>query len=128
MQNNGGTMVNEKYYEGYEGNEEIYFRLFINKREVESLGVWGGYFSAIVKLIPPQKEGWIGFPYYYHLNSGWYDEENWNVPDIDLFYKQLQKIDKSKLTYKEDKEVLYLICSMFKKAKESQGNITISSY
>lgn len=44
------------------------------------------------------------------------------------FINSCKKIDKSKLTYKEDKEVLHLICSMFKKAKESQGNITISSY
>lgn len=32
-------MVNEKYYEGYEGDEEIFFRLYINKKEVESVGI-----------------------------------------------------------------------------------------
>lgn len=120
--------MNERYYEGYEGDEEICFRLFVNKEEVESIGIWGGYFSTIIELIPPQKEGWVGFTYYYHLNTGWYDEENWNVPDIHLFYEQLQEIDENMLAYNEDKEVLHLICSMFRKAKESCGYITISSY
>lgn len=120
--------MNESYYKGHEGDEEICFRLFINAEEIESIGIWGGYFSTIIKLIPPQKEGWIGFPYYYHLNIGWYDKENWIVPDINLFYEQLQKIDENMLEYKEDKEVLCLIRSIFKKAKESCGHITISSY
>lgn len=121
-------MVNEKYYEGYEGDEEILFRLYVNKEEVESVGIWGGYFSTIIKLIPPQDGGWVGFPYYYHLNSGWHDEENWYVPDIDLFYKQLQLIDENALAYNVDKEVLDLIRSMFSKAKDFHGDITISCY
>lgn len=121
-------MVNEKYYEGYEGDEEILFRLYVNKEEVESVGIWGGYFSTIIKLIPPQDGGWVGFPYYYHLNSGWYDEENWYVPDIDLFYEQLQLIDENALAYNVDKEVLDLIRSMFSKAKDFHCDITISCY
>lgn len=121
-------MVNEKYYEGYEGDEEILLRLYIDKEEVESVGIWGGYFSEIIKLIPPREEGWVGFSYYYHLNSGWYDEENWFVPDIDLFYEQLQLIDENALAYNVDKEVLDLIRSMFSKAKDFHGDITISCY
>ena len=121
-------MVNEKYYEGCEGDEEILFRLYIGKKEVESVGIWGGYFSTIIELIPPKEEGWVGFSYYYHLNSGWYDEENWYVPDIDLFYEQLQETDENKLAYNADKEVLDLIRSMFSKAKNFCGEITISSY
>lgn len=57
-----------------------------------------------------------------------YDEENWCVPDIDLFHEQLQEIDENTLAYNADKEVLNLIRSMFSKAKNSHGDITISSY
>lgn len=128
LQCNDDTMMNEKYYNGFEGDEEICFRLFINEKEVESIGVWGGYLSSIVKLIPAQKEGWIGLAYYYHLNIGWYDEENWVVPDIALFYEQLREIDENLLSFNEDKEVLYLLQSMFRRAKDLCGKITISSY
>lgn len=55
-------MVNEKYYEGYEGDEEIFFRLYIDKEEVGSVGIWGGYFSTIIELIPPQEEGGLASP------------------------------------------------------------------
>ena len=75
-------------------------------------------------MIPPRENGWVGFSYYYHLNSGWYNEENWCVPNIDLFYEQLQEIDENTLAYNADKEVLNLIRSMFSKAKNSHGDIT----
>lgn len=41
------TMVNEKYYEGYEGDEEILFRLCIDKEEVESVGIWAVTFPQL---------------------------------------------------------------------------------
>ena len=40
-------MVNEKYYEGYEGDEEILFRLCIDKEEVESVGIWAVTFPQL---------------------------------------------------------------------------------
>lgn len=128
MRSDGGTMMNERYYNGFDGDEEICLRLFINEYEVESVGIWGGYFSSIIKLIPPKNDGWSGFAYYFHLNTGWYDEENWEVPNIPLFYKQLCEIDESLLLYNEDKEVLHILQAMFKKAKDLYGRITISSY
>lgn len=128
MRNDGDTMIDERYYDGFEGDEEICIRLLINEVEVESIGIWGGYFSSIIKLISPQNEGWTGFAYYFHLNIGWYDEENWEVPNIPLFYKQLCEIDESMLSYNEDKEVLHILQAIFKKAKDTCGRITISSY
>lgn len=121
-------MINEKYYDGFEGDEEIFFRLYVQGEEVESLGIWGGYFSSIIKLISPRKDGWYGLAYYYHLNIGWYDEENWEVPNLALFYEQLIEVDETLLTHNEDKEVLHLLQKLFRKAIDNNGLITISSY
>ncbi len=128
MHSNGGNMINERYYEGFEGDEEILLRLYVHDKEIEQLGVWSGYFNSIVQTIKPQKDGWTGLAYYYHLAIGWYDEENWVVPDLRLFYEQLMEVDEKLLVYNEDREVLHLLRCLFEKAIEKQGRITISSY
>lgn len=121
-------MINERYYEGFEGNEEILLRLYVHDKELEQLGVWSGYFNSIVETIKPQKDKWTGIAYYYYLDIGWYDEENWVVPDLRLFYEQLMEVDEKLLAYNEDREVLHLLRCLFEKAIEKQGRITISSY
>lgn len=67
---------------------------------------YDGYFNEIIKLIRPEKEGWTGLAYYYHLYTGWYEKDNWLIPDILKAYKQLVNIDVDRLETGEEKKVL----------------------
>lgn len=119
--------INEKYYNGFEGDEEIVFRLYIRDKEKEQLGIWGGYFNSIVELIKPDDKGWTGLAYYYHLDIGWYEEENWKIPDIELAYRQLLGIYKN-IINENEKKILNIILKLLKKALKKCGFVTISSY
>ena len=43
--------VNEKFYDGFEGEPKITFCLMENNCVVEKIGIWDGYFNEIIKLI-----------------------------------------------------------------------------
>ena len=121
-------MINKKYYKGFEGEEEIVVNLILQEETVYSLGIWGCYFHSIIYQIPATQNGWDGFAYYFHLVTGWYDEDNWEVPNLPLFYKQLLDIDEKQLEYQEEKEILHILREMFLKAIDKQGKITITQY
>ena len=117
--------VNEKYYDGFEGEPEITFCLVENNSVAQKIGVWDGYFNSIMRLIQPEKEGWTGLAYFYHLYIGWYEEDNWFIPDILETYDQLANIDSNELVNREEKEVLILIVNMLKRAIEHNGKVYI---
>ena len=120
-------MINRKYYEGYEGAEEIIVTLSVPNSKTESYGIWDGYFDCIIESIKPTGPVWEGFLYYYHLCGGWYDEDDWLVPDLLLFHKQLLDIDENQLQFPRAKEVLELLRNLFQKAIDLEGQITMSS-
>ena len=117
--------VNEKYYDGFEGEPEITFCLMENDIIIEKVGIWDGYFNEIMKLVRPEKEGWTGLAYFYHLYTGWYEEDNWLVPNISEAYRQLVNIDSNELVNREEKEVLILVLNLFKHALDNNGRIYI---
>lgn len=117
--------INEKYYNGFEGESEIIFSLIENDITIEKIGIWDGYFNAIMELVEPEENGWTGLAYYYHLYTGWYEEENWLIPNVLEAYKQLSNIDASELVYREEKEVLFLIVDVLKHAVENNGKVFI---
>ena len=47
--------IDEKYYDGFEGEPEMIFTLVKINGDKEEFGIWDGYFSEIIKKIsmPP---------------------------------------------------------------------------
>ena len=117
--------INEKYYEGYEGDPNMLFCRTENDIPVEKINIWDGYFDFIMSLVQPEEEGWTGLAYFYHLIIGWYEEENWLIPNIAEAYGQLEKLNPEELPYREAKEVLALLLNMLKRAMDTNGKVYI---
>lgn len=117
--------INNIYYDGFEGEPKITFCLVENNIIVEKVGIWDGYFNEIMKMIQPEKEGWTGLAYYYHLYIGWYEEDEWLIPDVLKAYEQLTEIRFGKLRNREEKEILALITNLLKKAIDNKKQVYI---
>lgn len=117
--------LNEKFYVGFEGEPQITFCLLENNIIIEKLCIWDGYFNEIMKMIQPNKEGWIGLAYYYHLYIGWYEENEWFIPNILEAYEQIKNIHFDECRYQEEKEICVLICKLLKRALDNNGRVYI---
>ena len=84
------------FYAGFEGEPEV---TFVRTGTIEqSLHAWDGYFSQVLEAIEPGTDGqWHGLVLHYHLETGWYDEENFEVKDVELFATQLATLNISLL-------------------------------
>ena len=49
-------IVNDNYYDEFEGEPQIIFCLAENNIIVEKVGIWDGYFNEIMKMIQPEKK------------------------------------------------------------------------
>ncbi len=118
--------IDEKYYDGFEGDPEMIFTLVKSNGQKEEFGIWEGYFSTIIKKVKPKEIGWTGLAYYYHLYTGWYEESPWIVNNLVESYEQLKEIDIESFVYDKEKEVLEIIIYLFEKAINNQGTLFIS--
>lgn len=89
-------MLTADFYAGFEGEPEV---TFVRTGKIEySLQAWDGYFSQVLEKIKPGVDGdWHGLTLYYHLGTGWYDNEEFDVEDVQLFATQLAMLDTSVL-------------------------------
>jgi hypothetical protein len=80
------------FYAGFEGEPEVTF-VRTGNREY-SLRSWDGYFSQVLDAIEPGVDSkWHGLVLHYHLETGWYDEEEFEVEDVELFATQLATLN-----------------------------------
>jgi hypothetical protein len=88
---NQKTLVAD-FYTGFEGEPEI---TFMRADTAESyLHAWYGYFSQVLEQVEPGSDGtWHGLAVHYHLETGWYDESEFEVQDVPLLASQLAAID-----------------------------------
>ena len=118
--------IDERYYNGFEGEPELVFTLLKKNGEKNAFGIWDGYFDSIIKKVEPQKEGWTGLAYYYHLDIGWFEESPWLVENMLESFEQLNEIDVNSLEMNEDKKILSIIKALFQEAIDNDGKIFIS--
>ncbi len=105
----------KNYYEGFEGYPEIQFIRIAEDGSRQILRMWEGYFDFIMDLIHPQKDGWVGLSYYYHLVIGWYDESPWQIKDVGTVINEFKEIDTSTLntqTQNVYRDILELLTSL----------------
>lgn len=119
--------INEKYYDDFWGEPSMEFYRMENDVIAEKFTIWEGYFYYIMQLVLPEEEGWTGLAYFYHLHTGWYDEENWLIPNIAEAYRQLEKLNPRELP-DEEQEVLALILNMLKRAMDTNGKVYIDYF
>lgn len=117
-------IIENKYYEGYEGEAEIQFIRLLENGQKFILRIWYGYFYFIMEAIKPDKEGWTGLAYYHNLHEGWYDESPWEIANINEAIKQFHNVDKSNLNA-ETQQVLNEICQLFIESISANNKVFI---
>lgn len=75
----------------------------------------------------PEEKGWSSLAYYYHLDSGWYEESPWLLQDINAAIEQLKSIKKDKLSASRGSiNVLIEIIKVLEDSVISGDNILIA--
>ena len=121
--------INEKYYSGFEGEEEFIFFTADSEGRKRGYGIWCGYTGAVTDGIKPEEYGFIGLQLYWHVDM--YNEELcpddiFTFSDPALVYRQLAAVDKSKLRFlPESGEVLEILKYMFKAASDSGEKVYV---
>lgn len=115
------SRVDDQYYRGYEGEPEIGFYTI-----KEKIVIWAGFFDDIMEQMKPSRYGWTGIAYYYHLHTGWYDEDFWQIPDLEECLRQFEGINISECRFEGSKNVLASIRSMLSLAIQENENVWIS--
>lgn len=118
--------VDERYYDGSEGEPEMIFTLLKKNGEKKEFGIWDGYFVTIIEKVEPKINGWTGLAYYYHLDIGWFEESPWLAENLLDSYEQLKEIDINSFKDDKDKEVLNKIITIFKEAIDNEDKVYIS--
>ncbi len=116
--------IDYTFYSGFEGEPEI--RFIAKKDNYEcAIALWEGYFDRIMSLINPESTGWTGIAYIYHMDIGWYDDEIWELKDIQDAYHKFISINIADLDEIIQK-MLVVICDFLKMAMDVGYRIFIS--
>ncbi|EXM38751.1 hypothetical protein RASY3_10975 [Ruminococcus albus SY3] len=115
--------IDEKYYAGFEGEEEYVFFTCDEKGIRRGYGIWDGYLGAVVDGIKPEEYGFIGLQLYYHvdmLNEELCPDDVYEFKDPVTVYRQLAAVDKTKLRFlPKSGEVLDVLKKLFRDAAET---------
>ena len=113
-----GRIDNDKFYEGFEGEEEV--ELSTSDENMETLHIWEGYFSDIFCEPPLDGNGWYGFTRDYNQCEGAFgDDGGAIITNLQEYIDDLKIYKNRKFDYEETKEVYELICSWLNEAKKN---------
>lgn len=121
--------IDERYYNGFEGEPEIIFIISNNGTEYKRVGFWDGYFNDMLREVKPTDEGWTGIAYYFHVGmfekEQWLEDKPWHISNLPSVLYQLQTIKRDKIEWQETINVLDLLIDLIKKAIENNEEISI---
>lgn len=120
-----GKIDNYKFYEGFEGEEEVEFSA--NDKNMETLHIWEGYFSDVFCEPSLDGKGWYGFTRDYNQFEGAFDDDGETIiTDLQEYIDDLKIYQNRKFKFEETKEVYELILSWLTEAKKNNcGEITV---
>ncbi len=118
-----GKQINDKFYKGYEGEEEIVFEIDNN---YESLHVWGGYLDDILEE-PFDDNNWKGFTRDYQecINAYTGDSEKAILAELKEYIDDLKKYCDKKFSYEETDDCLLTILTFLKNAEQKKYEVTM---
>lgn len=113
-----GKIDNYKFYEGFEGEEEVEFSA--NDENMETLHIWEGYFSDIFCEPSLDGKGWLGFTRDYNQCEGAFDDDGEAIiTDLQEYIDDLKIYENRKFRFEETKEVYDLICAWLTEAQKN---------
>lgn len=95
-------MINNKYYDGFEGEPEIVIYFKEGNKEKKGFRIWIGYFEYLLgaSLLKEIKAG--GILESYINQNGWYDESQWRIKDLHQAIFELEQFDVDKIESREN--------------------------
>lgn len=97
--------VVKDHYTGYEGEHELSFVRKDARSDELVFTMWYGHFYEIMQAVASGPEGWTALALQYHTVTPWWDDPDWEVPDVVAVVEQLDGVDRVSLTAK-GREVL----------------------
>ncbi len=98
-----GVFLDDSFYKGFEGEASIC--LFTEDRNC-SLKIWNGYFETLLDAMLDQNIAHRGMLENYCLQTGWYDEDPWELVDLKLAVTQFQQMDFKPMQQERRSELL----------------------
>lgn len=115
------------FYIGFEGEPEIIFYFENSENQRVLLKAWIGYFDSIMAAIQPNETGWSGLTYYYHMDTAWFKESPWRIPDLGDALNNLQSANITEL----DQETINFyqkLSELLREAQSLDGEVWIEYY
>lgn len=80
---------------------------FVRRSRAEELVfiLWEPIFGAFMDAVTPTETGWTSLALMYHMDKGWYEDEDWQVPDPAKALAQLEALHREQLSDQE-REIL----------------------
>lgn len=85
-------MLNEKYYEGFEGEPEVK----IYTKENTGFRCWIGYLENLFSGCYNAQIAKDGLLHCYQTCEGFYEEETWRLPNISMAIEELKLFDEKR--------------------------------
>ena len=118
-----GKQINDKFYKGYEGEEEIVFETDGNH---ESLHVWGGYLDDILEE-PFEDNDWKGLTRDYQecINAYSDDSDEGLLDDLKEYIDDLKQYCGREFSFEETGDCLSIIISFLENAEQQSCKVTM---
>lgn len=115
---------NSKFYEGYEGEQEVIFQLVDDNNT--SIHAWGGFIDDIMNNQPGTDDDYkTGLSYDWNTLEGPYSDKDNKIINIDDYYKDLLRFEKVQFKYEETKELYKLLVYFLKSAKDNNKDVEV---
>ena len=122
-------MVDKRYYEGYEPEDGF----VVYWDEENQMEIWEGYLNLLFAACYHGLSSTQGLLECYRNWNGFYEEESWKIPDLDVAIKELECFDEKRgepvsPSLAEDIRRLQKDLLVFlEKARQMKKNVFISS-
>lgn len=117
-------MVNNKYYNGFEGEPEVL--IYFNGKDKEGFRIWIGYFEYLLGASISEEVKTGGILESYINQDGWYDESEWRIEDLQQAIFELEQFNIEKIESKED-SVIEILSNLQKDLLKLLKNALINS-
>ena len=121
-------MVDKRYYEGYEPEDGF----VVYWDEENQMEIWEGYLNLLFSACYHGLSSTQGLLECYRNWNGFYEEEGWKIPDLDVAIKELECFDEKmgepvSPDFAEDiRRVQKDLLAFLEKAKQMKKNVFIS--
>lgn len=115
---------NYKFYEGFEGEQEIIFQIVEDNNT--SIHLWEGYINDIMNNQPGMEDDYkIGLSHDWNSLEGPYSNDSKKTINVDDYYKDLLRFQNVQFKYEETKELYELLLIFLKYAKDNNKKVEV---